>query len=75
MPTILAIPFGDLLGRDGAVIGQERLCNLPYALDLNVEVDLTFSVITKDLAMQIPQIDNLVVYKVIVEIMLTNFFL
>ncbi len=74
MPAIPAVPFGDLLRRDGTVIGQERLCNLPYTLDLNVEIDLALGVITKDLAMQIPQIDNLIVYQVIIEVMLTDFF-
>ena len=61
--------------RFSARTGEERLCNLPYALDLNVEIDLAFGVITENLAMQIPQIDDLVVYQVIIEIMLTDFFL
>jgi len=45
-----------------------------YALDLNVEIDLAFGVITEDFAMQVPQVNDLVVYQVIIEIMLTDFF-
>ena len=70
-----AVPFGNLFRGDGTVVCEERLCNFPYAMDLNIEIDLALGVITEDLAMQIPQIDNLVVYQVVIEVMLTDFFL
>ena len=75
VPAVSAVPFGDLFRRDSTVVGEERLCNFSCALDLNVEIDLAFGVITEDLAMQIPQIDNLIVHQVIIEVMLTDFFL
>ena len=73
--TVPTVPFGDLFRGDGTVVGEKRLCNFPCALDLNIEIDLTLGVITEDFAMQIPQIDNFIINQVIIEVMLTDFFL
>jgi len=75
MATVLSVPMRYLAGCNGPVVGKDRFFNSTHAMNLNVKIDFTFSVFTKNLSMQISQINDFIIHQIIIKVMLIDLFL